>query len=73
MARFEGDPHVDNSFKLFKELNKHGMQMTVIRLHYKYKVSRLEGERNYKRVQSEFDIALDHIEQMKVTQGGYKG
>jgi hypothetical protein len=47
--------------------------MSVIRLHYKYNVSRLEGERNYKRVQSEFDIALDHIEQMKVTQGGYKG
>jgi hypothetical protein len=67
MGRFESDPEVVSAFNVFKELNKHGMHLSVIRLFYKYEMTRLAGTRGYENMMSQFDFAKDHIEQMKVT------
>ena len=37
--RFEHDPNnIDAAYKLFRELNKHGMYLTVIRLYWKHEL-----------------------------------
>lgn len=35
-TRFEQNPSVDNAYKLFRELNKHHMYLTVVKLYYKH-------------------------------------
>jgi len=47
MGRFESDPNVDSAMNVFKELNKHGMHLSVIRLFYKYELNRFSGGRGY--------------------------
>jgi len=47
MGRFESDPQVESAFNLFKELNKHAMHLSVIRLFYKHELARYAGTRGY--------------------------
>ena len=37
-TRFESNPSVDNAYKLFRELNKHHMYLSVIRLYWKHEM-----------------------------------
>ena len=37
-TKFEMSPNVENAHKLFRELNKHHMYLTVIRLYWKHEM-----------------------------------
>ena len=37
-SRFESNTNVENAYKLFRELNKHHMYLTVIRLYWKHQM-----------------------------------
>lgn len=63
-VKFEGNPSVDNAYKLFRELNKHHMYLTVIKLYYKNEMdAQKKTETNYSMMQSQFEYARDHIQQ----------
>ena len=69
--RFERDPSsVANAYKLFRELNKHGMYLTVIRLYYRHDLDKASTiDQYYEHMNSQFEYAKDHIEQLRVTSG----
>ena len=37
-SKFEVNDSVDNAYKLFRELNKHNMYLSVIRLYWKHEM-----------------------------------
>ena len=37
-SRFESNTSVENAYKLFRELNKHQMYLTVVKLYYKHEM-----------------------------------
>ena len=69
--RFERDPSsVANAYKLFRELNKHGMYLTVIRLYYRHDLDKASTlDQHFEHMNSQFEYAKDHIEQLRVTSG----
>jgi len=73
--RYENNPQsIEFAYTLYRELNKHGMYLTVIRLYYKYDMDRASTSNKYTELmKSQFEYAKDHIEQLKVTQGADGG
>jgi hypothetical protein len=69
MRIFEEDPqNMESTYKLFREFNKHGMYISVIRLFYKNNLDQVSPTKTfYDQMRSQFDYAKDHIEQIKVT------
>jgi len=46
------------------------MYLTVIRLYHKYELDRASPtDKHYEYMQSQFEYAKDHIEQLRVTSG----
>ena len=64
-SRFESNPSVDNAYKLFRELNKHHMYLSVIRLYWKHEMVEASKTSNsaasYSMMQSQYEFAKDHI------------
>ena len=71
MTEFEKEPNnLELASKLFRELNKHGMYISVIRLFFKNKLDTTDTKKRfYTEMMSQYDYAKDHIEMIKVTQG----
>ena len=66
-SRFESNPSsVDNAYKLFRELNKHHMYLSVIRLYWKYEMVETSKKgtsaASYSMMQSQYEFAKDHIQ-----------
>jgi len=70
MENFEaGSASIENATKLFKELNKHEMYLTVIRLYYKHALDKNVHLPGFDNMMCQFDYAKDHVEGMKAIQG----
>ena len=61
---FEDEPkNLECAYKLFREFNKHGMYISVIRLYYKNDLgSRDPNKHFFEQMRSQFEYAKDHIE-----------
>lgn len=58
------------AYKYFFELNKHHYYLTVIREFEAFKGNKQTSNDDYKRLESQYEYALDHLKQEK---GGYGG
>ena len=65
-SSFESNPSVDNAYRLFRELNKHHMYLSVIRLYWKHEMIDAPKASNqaasYSMMQSQYEFAKDHIQ-----------
>ena len=69
-TKFERNPTVDSAYKLFRELNKHHMYLTVIRLYWKHEMSDQSSRgqaQSYSMMQSQYEYAKDHIQQNRMS------
>lgn len=63
MENFESNPkNLDYAYVLFRELNKHGMYLTVVRIYNKHNFDRFSGEKKAEFIKSQFEYARDNIE-----------
>ena len=77
MEKFEAEhsnknvfsPNLDNATLLFKELNKHEMYLTAIRLYYKHDLDKNVHLPGFDNMMIQLDYARDHLEGMKALQG----
>ena len=61
---YEKNPHdYQNAVNFFRELNKHEMHQTVLRLYFKDDLANVfkANDKNYQAVKEQFDYAKDHI------------
>ena len=66
MEAFVADSSIKNAAPLFKELNKHEMYLTVLRLHDKYDLDqKLGGIGAEYGMDKHYQYARDHVEGMK--------
>jgi hypothetical protein len=63
------DPSIDNATPLFKELNKHEMYLTVIRLFFKHELHANKHLPGYEQMNNQVDYATDHLKGIKALQG----
>ena len=55
---------MENAYKLFRELNKHHMYLTVIRLYWKHQMGDKKSSGvggSYSMMNSQYEYAKDHI------------
>jgi len=62
-SAFEDSPTVDNANRLFEQLNKYQMFMTVVRLYYDHDMdsNRAKNSKNYAKMRGEFEYARDRL------------
>ena len=67
MDNFESNPSKsENAYVLFRELNKHGMYLTVVRLYNKHESDyNLRTDKSTELLKSQYEYARDNIQQMK--------
>lgn len=71
---FEDDPTAFNAYKLFRELNKYDMFLTVIRLYWKHDLNKKSlTAKQVQLMRSQYEYAKDHLEMVKKASRGKTG